>query len=268
VTPADEQPARRCGCVEGPDCVHESVAEQRLAEAILGSRVGEPPAADEPVDELPADTLDRMIADMPAELRDELREFLAGMPADMRADLAETLALVPPDTRQQALAVALAADQAGPSLTDLTDDLLPDERDRVLASVHVVERSGGREHQLGADDAGRWWASAHFKGTRIIVEGYADPANAADALVRRLLHRAACKCGRVVTLLPRPNACLWRREGPRWVAGCNAPPIHVDGPRGDLGAMLGAFNARPRPEYVEVPVAQHDRKRPRRGKRK
>lgn len=40
-------PTRQCGCAEGPDCAHTSVAEQRLAEAIW-------PAAD-PVDELRPD---------------------------------------------------------------------------------------------------------------------------------------------------------------------------------------------------------------------
>jgi hypothetical protein len=246
---------RSCGCVEGPNCVHDSTAEQRLAEAILGPRVGTPP---------PTDDLDGYLAELPADMRDELREFLAAMPAGLRADLAAALGKLPPDQREQALRAA--SDDDEPTLADVTDELTPDESDRVLASVHVVERSGGREHQLGADDHGRWWASALFKGARIMVDGYADPANAADALVRRLLHRAACKCGRVVTLAPRANACLWRREGPRWVAGCTAPAIRVAGERGDLAAMLGAFNARPRPEYVEVPVASNDRRRRRRGK--
>jgi hypothetical protein len=36
-TPNDNPP-RVCGCTESPDCVHVSVPEQRLAEAILGTR--------------------------------------------------------------------------------------------------------------------------------------------------------------------------------------------------------------------------------------
>jgi hypothetical protein len=183
----------------------------------------------------------------------EVRDLVAALPPELRAELLDTI-----------------DDDDPPTLDDLLADVTADERDRVLASIYVVERSGGREHEIGADDAGRWWASAHFRGARIMVDGYADAANAADALVRRLLRRAACKCGRAVTLAPKPKACLWRREGARWVAGCTAPPIHVDGQRGDLGAMLAAFNRRhtERPEVVEVPVATADRRRRRRGNRR
>lgn len=224
------EPGRICKCPESPGCVHHSIPEQRLAEAIFGTHDDRPPT------------------------EAEVRELLDALPADDRA----------------AALAALNGYGDGPTLDDLLADITPDERDRVLASVHVVERAGGREHEIGADPAGRWYASAHFRGARIMVDGYADPANAADALVRRLLHKAACKCGRQVTLAPKPKACLWRREGAKWVAGCNAAPIHVDGQRGDLGAMLTAFNARQaeRPEHVDVPVAAHDRRRPRRGRRK
>lgn len=219
------EPERDCRCADSPGCVHRSVAEQRLAEAIFGER-------------------------QPTEA--EVRDLVAALPAEARAEF-----------------LAAMADPE-PTIDDLLADITADERDRVLASIDAVERSGGREHEIGADDAGRWWASAHYRGARIMVDGYADAANAADALVRRLLHRAACRCGRPVTLAPKPKACLWRREGARWVAGCNAPPIHVDGKRGDLGAMLAAFNRRhaERPAVVDVPVAATDRRRRRRGNRR
>lgn len=227
---AEPEPSGRpCNCAESPGCVHVSLPEQRLAEAIFGER-------------------------QPTEA--EVHALLASMSPEARAELIATMG-------------PAADDGDEPTLDDLLADITDDERDRVLASVHVVERAGGREHEIGADPAGRWYASAHFRGARIMVDGYADPANAADALVRRLLHKAACKCGRQVTLAPKPRACLWRREGARWVAGCNAAPIHVDGQRGDLGAMLNAFNRRQaeRPEVVEVPVATTDKRR-RRGNRR
>lgn len=41
---------RACNCVESPDCPHESVPEQRLAEAIFGSRAPAPAAPPELTD--------------------------------------------------------------------------------------------------------------------------------------------------------------------------------------------------------------------------
>lgn len=52
---------------------------------------------------------------------------------------------------------------------------------------------------------------------------------------------AACRCGTTVTLNDDSQGCRWQLQGKRWQPGCDVPPLDVDGPRGDLGAMNRAM---------------------------
>ena len=98
-----------------------------------------------------------------------------------------------------------------------------------------------------AAEAG-WYAQARYQGARISADDQPGPAEAADALSRRILTGAKCKhCGRLVALSGAgatvfPSAtladgtrwtaeeaaaagqCRWTRHGPRWVSGCKDQP--------------------------------------------
>jgi hypothetical protein len=119
--------------------------------------------------------------------------------------------------------------------------------DMVIALADLVSRCGATEFELGyvhddvpAEEAG-WYAHAMWSGTRITAEDHRSPTAAALALSERLLHDAACKCGRVVTLADgRPDRCRWRLVGQRWQPGCTAPPMKVHGKRGDTAALGAA----------------------------
>jgi hypothetical protein len=124
---------------------------------------------------------------------------------------------------------------------DLDDDAL-------VATVDLVGRTGARGLQFGylnddvPIDQADWWAHAEYKGTRISVEHHAGPLEALDALARRLLTGARCKCGKLVALSDQgavafnchlvdgtrwtseqaaaAGQCRWRRLGPKWERGC------------------------------------------------
>jgi hypothetical protein len=120
--------------------------------------------------------------------------------------------------------------------------------DVVMACVALVGRSGASGFEIGfvhddvpIEEAG-WHASAQFQGARITVQDHRSPTGAALALAERLLRDAFCRCRRPVTLSDDRPGCRWRLVGPRWEPGCDAEPIHVDGPRGDHAAMVRAFN--------------------------
>lgn len=89
-----------------------------------------------------------------------------------------------------------------------------------------------------------WNASAAFRGARIIAAGRFSPSEAAMALAERLLTNATCRCRRGVTLSDSDGkpGCRWRLVGKEWKPGCDAEPIHVKGPRGDLNAMRAALD--------------------------
>jgi hypothetical protein len=79
------------------------------------------------------------------------------------------------------------------------------DHDAVVALADLVGRTGAREFEIGwvhddvpSEEAG-WYATAKFKGARITEEG-AGPTEAADALSRRLLTGARCKCRKLVAL--------------------------------------------------------------------
>jgi hypothetical protein len=71
---------------------------------------------------------------------------------------------------------------------------------------------------------------------------------AAMALAERLLRGAACRCGGQVVMSDHAaqqvaQPCRWTLNGNRWQPGCDAPPIHVKGERGDYNAIQAAYAA-------------------------
>lgn len=155
-------------------------------------------------------------------------------------------------------------------MTALDDDAL-------IAAVDLIGRTGSREFEVGytggpdegerpeqftfgrtthraapEDDEGTpadrvtWWASAYYRGHRVITEGHASPDVAAEALARQLLDSGQCRrCGGLVTLTDAPappvgrvlvdgtritaaeaaavGHCRWTRVGRRWEPGCGRP---------------------------------------------
>jgi hypothetical protein len=108
-------------------------------------------------------------------------------------------------------------------------DLAGIDSDAIQACADLVGRSGARVFNIGHlndDDDSEWFATAIYKEGapsgpgRIDVRG-AGPAEAADALSRRLLRGAECqKCHRVVVMSPVDGYCHWTRVADRWVPGC------------------------------------------------
>lgn len=92
----------------------------------------------------------------------------------------------------------------------------------------------------GHQQAG-WYAHVKYRGARITVDDRRSPTEAAMALAERLLRGAACRCGKTVTLNDRGGGCRWRLLGKKWEPGCDAPPVTIDGPRGDMAAMNRAM---------------------------
>lgn len=114
-----------------------------------------------------------------------------------------------------------------------------------------MARSGATGFQIGclrndvpAHLAG-WYAHAQYRGARIIAENHPGPVEAAEALARKLLTGAKCKCGKLVALSDHgafaydeagmadgsvwtaqaaaaAGQCRWRRNGPRWEGGCQS----------------------------------------------
>ncbi len=127
------------------------------------------------------------------------------------------------------------------------DESLYVNADVVMACVDLASRTGARDFEIGHvhDDVpvelAGWYAHVQFKGARIIVEDHRSPTDAAMALAQRLLIGATCRCLQPVTLSPFHKGCRWRLVGPRWVPGCNAPPIKVAGPPGDYAGIQKAL---------------------------
>lgn len=122
------------------------------------------------------------------------------------------------------------------------------DQDAVVAAADLVGRTGATGFEIGYlhddvpnEEAG-WYASAQYRGARIIEES-SGPTEAAEALARRLLTGARCKCGKLVALsdsgavayddvtmadgtkwtVDKARAagqCRWRRMGARWQQGC------------------------------------------------
>lgn len=123
------------------------------------------------------------------------------------------------------------------------------DEDAVVACVDLVGRTGATGFEIGylhddvpSEEAG-WYAHAQLRGARITEQDHRGPTEAADALARRILTGARCKCGRLVALSDsgavafedvtmadgtkwtaeearQAGQCRWRRQGNRWVMGC------------------------------------------------
>lgn len=121
--------------------------------------------------------------------------------------------------------------------------------ERLIAAVDLVGRTGAKGFEFGhlhddvpVEDAD-WYAFARYAGARITVEHHRHPVDAAEALAVKLLTGGKCKCGKLVALesdgavafrrpvmtdgsafpieeARRAGQCLWRRDGRRWVPGC------------------------------------------------
>jgi hypothetical protein len=117
------------------------------------------------------------------------------------------------------------------------------------AALDLVGRTGARQLEIGylhedvpAEQAD-WYAQVTYKGARIIEEHHTGPAKALEALAAQLLTGAMCNHCKGLVALSRDGAaffggafthgatmtideararpqCLWRREGERWVRGC------------------------------------------------
>lgn len=103
------------------------------------------------------------------------------------------------------------------------------DEDAVLAACDLVGRSGATGFEIGylhddvpSEQAG-WYATAQYRGARLIADDHRGPVEAAEALARRVLDGATCAhCDKPIRLDDRlaVNACRWTRTGARWVRGC------------------------------------------------
>ena len=124
------------------------------------------------------------------------------------------------------------------------------DEDAVKACADLVGRTGAKSFECGyvhegvpVAEAG-WYATAVFKGAKVIVEDKASPAEACDALAARLLSGAQCQhCKGLVALsaggafafrkatlvtgerwdaedATKAPQCRWTRTGARWERGC------------------------------------------------
>ena len=119
--------------------------------------------------------------------------------------------------------------------------------DAVIAYAALVGRAGASGFEIGhvrddvpVEDAG-WYAIAEYRGARFMVDERRSPSEAANALAERILRGATCRCRKVVTLQDGKPGCRWRLVGKEWQPGCDVPPLKVDGPRGDIGAIQKAM---------------------------
>jgi hypothetical protein len=125
-----------------------------------------------------------------------------------------------------------------------------DADDAVLACADLVGRTGARGFECGYLHEGvpsaeaSWYATAVYRGAKIIAEGMGSPAEACDALAVKLLTGGQCQhCQGLVSLTPgaafafmratltngkrwdvgdaaRAPQCRWKRNGKRWERGC------------------------------------------------
>lgn len=119
--------------------------------------------------------------------------------------------------------------------------------DVVVACADLVRRAGARDFEIGylhddvpVEEAG-WYAVASYQGARLMVDEHRSPTAAALALAERILSGATCRCRRPVVLDDDRAGCRWRLVGRRWEPGCDAPPLQVQGKRGDHAAIAAAL---------------------------
>lgn len=123
---------------------------------------------------------------------------------------------------------------------------VPDFADPAIAAcADLTGRAGASTFQLGYldDDPAnpRWYASAHYRGMRIMVEEYRTAADAATALAAQILNGGTCRCRKPVTLTDG-DGCRWTLIGAKWMPGCDVEsPIVSGGKRGDYAALREAL---------------------------
>jgi hypothetical protein len=126
----------------------------------------------------------------------------------------------------------------------------PDFTDPAAAAcVDLTGRAGASQLQIGHldDDPAdpRWYASAYYRGMRIMTEEHPTAAEAATDLAGRILNGGTCRCRKPVTLTGG-DGCRWTLVGSKWVPGCNVESILMPGGmRGDYAAMKDAMMTEP-----------------------
>jgi hypothetical protein len=139
------------------------------------------------------------------------------------------------------------------------------DEDRMLAAVEVIGRAGATNFEVGylddevPSEMARWWASAKWRGTKVLVEDETGPDVAAEALAFKVIVPGQCvHCGRTITVrridddgtpliytisghpLLDEDAieetgldalCVWNRRGRHWLRGCDGG---YDRPAGGL----------------------------------
>lgn len=103
------------------------------------------------------------------------------------------------------------------------------DEDALAAAVDLIARTGARDSEFGfANENARtvedadWYATASYRGAKVMTEHHRGPVEAAEALARRLMEGGTCtNCGRIITLTKRKGkTCRWTRTGARWERGC------------------------------------------------
>lgn len=105
------------------------------------------------------------------------------------------------------------------------------DHDRLAAAVEVIGRAAANDLELGwtSDDGphpGEWYATARWRGAKVIVEDHHGPDDAAEALAFRILEGGQCvHCGRLIAVPGYTYAqhapCRWTRQGAHWIRGCD-----------------------------------------------
>jgi hypothetical protein len=103
------------------------------------------------------------------------------------------------------------------------------QADEVVAAADLVGRSGGRSFEVGYlndDPPHEWYATATYRGARVIAQGHDDPGSACDALAAKILTGGQCThCGRTVAITHSrrvADRCVWTRTDERWQGACKA----------------------------------------------
>lgn len=129
------------------------------------------------------------------------------------------------------------------------DDVAP-LGDAVAACVDLGAAGGASEFQIARHDGDtRWFAHIAWRGYRISTGLCLTPTLAADTLAAKVLAISRCRCGRRAQAVSdvmqvERGRCPWVRVQARWVPGCNAPSLLVNGPAGDLEAIQRAAEER------------------------
>lgn len=115
----------------------------------------------------------------------------------------------------------------------------------IAACADLTGRAGASKFELGFldDDPAnpRWYASAFYRGMRIMVEDHRTAPGAATALAAQILNGGTCRCRRPVTLSDG-DGCRWRLVDARWEPGCDVEgPLISGGKRGDYAALREAL---------------------------